>query len=91
MHDYGHLSVFKSSKLNHIVQNIAQMHIKGASSKWWNFRHHQHHVKVNVYKKDPDVTFPIMFLIGDLIAEHWGRMKKGIMPYKWQHIYFYLR
>jgi fatty acid desaturase len=47
-HDYGHLSVFKSSKLNHYMHLFFMGFIKGASSQWWNHLHNQHHAKPNV-------------------------------------------
>uniref|UniRef100_A0A1I8JRA2 FA_desaturase domain-containing protein n=1 Tax=Macrostomum lignano TaxID=282301 RepID=A0A1I8JRA2_9PLAT len=36
-HDYGHLSVFNSRRLNHIGHELVVGHLKGASSHWWNF------------------------------------------------------
>ena len=67
--------------------------LKGASSRWWNFRHFQHHAKPNILKKDPDVDvsyiFPL-FVMGDKIPVEFGKKKKGFMPYQWQQDYFYL-
>ncbi|CAO2596650.1 Fatty acid desaturase 2-like protein FADS2B, partial [Lemmus lemmus] len=38
---------------------------QGLSADWWNYRHFQHHVKPNIYPKDPDVDVGPLFLIGD--------------------------
>uniref|UniRef100_A0A4W2E7T9 Cytochrome b5 heme-binding domain-containing protein n=1 Tax=Bos indicus x Bos taurus TaxID=30522 RepID=A0A4W2E7T9_BOBOX len=65
-HDLGHLSVFKKSKWNRLMQNFVIGHLKGFSAKWWNNRHSQHHVKTNIYPKDPDVVFGPFFVVGDL-------------------------
>ncbi|XP_023930584.1 fatty acid desaturase 2 isoform X1 [Lingula anatina] len=89
-HDYGHLSVFNSRKLNHLMHEVVIGGIKAASSHWWNFRHFQHHVKPNVYVKDPDITLPYVFLLGDKMPSWWGEKKKGFMPYQFQHHYFFL-
>ncbi|XP_046342718.1 fatty acid desaturase 2-like isoform X2 [Haliotis rufescens] len=89
-HDYGHLSVFKSNKLNHWAHNFVIGFIKGASSHWWNFRHNQHHCKPNILKKDPDIEINYLFLLGDYLPVSWGRKKKGVMPYNFQHNYFFL-
>ena len=47
-HDFGHLSVFKSVKLNHFVHWFTMCFMKGASTDWWNHMHNQHHSKTNV-------------------------------------------
>ena len=47
-HDFGHLSVFKSSWMNHLAHQFVQGGLKGASCYWWNIRHFQHHAKPNV-------------------------------------------
>nr|WAY16338.1 front-end fatty acid desaturase group B [Spirobranchus lamarcki] len=87
-HDYGHSSVFESTRLNHIAHHFTVGFIKGASSRWWNFRHFQHHAKPNVIRKDPDISVPWVFLLGEKMAKSWGTKKKGFMPYNQQHNYF---
>ncbi|XP_070570639.1 acyl-CoA 6-desaturase-like [Ptychodera flava] len=89
-HDLGHLSVFKTSKANHLVHNFVIGGLKAASASWWNFRHFQHHAKPNIIAKDPDVALPYLFLLGDKMPVSWGKKKKGFMPYNWQHEYFFL-
>ncbi|ELW46853.1 Fatty acid desaturase 2-like protein [Tupaia chinensis] len=64
-HDMGHLSIFKKSKWNHLMQKFVMCHLKGLSANWWNYRHFQHHVKPNIYPKDPDVDMGPLFLLGD--------------------------
>ncbi|KAB0370564.1 hypothetical protein FD755_016973 [Muntiacus reevesi] len=65
-HDMGHLSIFKKSKWNHLMQKFVMGHLKGLSVKWWNNRHFQHHVKTNIYPKDPDIDVGPFFVFGDL-------------------------
>uniref|UniRef100_A0A673UB57 Cytochrome b5 heme-binding domain-containing protein n=1 Tax=Suricata suricatta TaxID=37032 RepID=A0A673UB57_SURSU len=65
-HDLGHLSIFTKSKWNHLMQIIMMSHFKGLSTKWWNYRHSQHHVKTNIYPKDPDIDMGALFLLGEL-------------------------
>ncbi|KAK7506272.1 hypothetical protein BaRGS_00002384 [Batillaria attramentaria] len=89
-HDYGHHSVFKSTRVNHWFHHITIGFLKGASSHWWNFRHFQHHAKPNKIKKDPDVHMAYLFLLGDEMAKDWGSKHRGFMPYNWQHSYFFL-
>nr|WPS91100.1 front-end fatty acid desaturase group B [Hediste diversicolor] len=89
-HDYGHWSVFKNRKLNHFIQHFVIGFGKGASKHWWNFRHMQHHAKTNIFKKDPDITLPYAFLLGDKIPVQWGRQKRGVMPYQFEHLYFWI-
>ncbi|KAM7236224.1 hypothetical protein CapIbe_013410 [Capra ibex] len=61
-HDMGHLSIFKKSKWNRLMQKFVMGHLKGFSSKWWNHRHFQHHVKTNIYPKDPDIDTGPLFV-----------------------------
>uniref|UniRef100_A0AAZ3PSY5 Cytochrome b5 heme-binding domain-containing protein n=1 Tax=Oncorhynchus tshawytscha TaxID=74940 RepID=A0AAZ3PSY5_ONCTS len=64
-HDYGHLSVCKTSSWNHVLHKFVIGHLKGASANWWNHRHFQHHAKPNVFSKDPDVNSLHVFVLGD--------------------------
>nr|WPT09940.1 front end desaturase B [Namalycastis rhodochorde] len=90
-HDYGHWSVFKNRKANHAGQQFLLGFIKGASKQWWNFRHNQHHAKPNIYKKDPDITFPKdVFLFGTRIPVLFGKDRKKNMPYNYEHLYFWI-
>ncbi|KAI4581175.1 hypothetical protein MJG53_010717, partial [Ovis ammon polii x Ovis aries] len=38
----------------------------GLSAKWWNNWLSQHHVKTNIYPKDPDIKVGPFYVIGDL-------------------------
>eukprot|EP01101_Sappina_pedata_P009632 TRINITY_DN567_c0_g1_i1.p2 TRINITY_DN567_c0_g1~~TRINITY_DN567_c0_g1_i1.p2 ORF type:complete len:428 (+),score=160.72 TRINITY_DN567_c0_g1_i1:280-1563(+) len=88
-HDFGHRAVFKEAYKNRIAQHFLIGFLKGASASWWNFRHNRHHSKTNVLKKDPDVNYPLMFLFSKYAAKLWGEKKKGFMPYKFQHLYWF--
>ena len=66
-HDFGHLSVFKTSKVNHLVQTFLINFTMGFSSIWWNYRHYQHHAKPNIVRKDPDIRFGALFMLGKTI------------------------
>ncbi|XP_077997494.1 acyl-CoA 6-desaturase-like [Glandiceps talaboti] len=89
-HDLGHLSVFTKSKVNHWVHKAVIGGIKAASASWWNFRHFQHHAKPNIISKDPDVSVPYLFLLGEKMPVMWAKKKRGFMPYQWQQDYFFL-
>lgn len=91
-HDYGHLSVCKTSSWNHILHYITFGIIKGASPKWWNHLHYQHHAKPNVMDKDPDVRLEALFVVGDTMPVEVAKKKKkeDSMPYNWQNYYFFL-
>jgi len=90
-HDFGHLSVFyKDSNWNHIVHHFVIGFLKGASSSWWNHRHFLHHSKPNVIAKDPDISFPMMFLFGKTAPIVWAQKKRGFLPYHKQHLYWHL-
>jgi len=87
-HDYGHLSVFKSTFWNHVFHQYSMNVSKGASAHWWNHMHYQHHAKPNVMDKDPDVRLDALFVVGDTMAKKNAQFKKS-MPYNWQHRYFF--
>ncbi|GFS07568.1 fatty acid desaturase 2-like [Elysia marginata] len=89
-HDFGHLSVFRSSKLNHALHYFTIGLIKGASPSWWNHMHYQHHAKPNVMDKDPDVRLEALFVVGDHMPVKVAKEKKKSMPYNWQNYYFFL-
>ncbi|XP_014849329.1 fatty acid desaturase 2-like [Poecilia latipinna] len=89
-HDFGHLSVFKKSKWNHLVHKFVIGHLKGASANWWNHRHFQHHAKPNVFKKDPDINMMDIFVLGNTQPVEYGIKKIKHYPYNYQHQYFFL-
>ncbi|KAI2648592.1 Acyl-CoA 6-desaturase [Labeo rohita] len=88
-HDFGHLSVFKTSRWNHLVHKFVIGHLKGASAEWWNHRHFQHHAKPNVFKKDPDVNMLNAFVVGKVQPVEYGIKKIKHLPYNHQHKYFF--
>ncbi|KAK2496644.1 hypothetical protein MC885_009751 [Smutsia gigantea] len=89
-HDTGHLSIFKKSKWNHLMHKVVMCHLKGLSSNWWNYRHSQHHVKPNIYPKDPDIDVGPLFLVGDSQPVKYGKKKIKYINYEKQHLYFYM-
>ncbi|XP_043772783.1 fatty acid desaturase 2-like protein FADS2B [Cervus elaphus] len=89
-HDMGHLSIFKKSKWNHLMQKFVMSHLKGLSTKWWNNRHFQHHVKTNIDTKDPDIDVGPLFIVGDLTPVEHGKNKIKYIDYEKQHLYFYM-
>lgn len=89
-HDFGHHTVFNSTKLNHLLHDITIGLMKGVSGFWWNYRHFQHHAKPNVYLKDPDITIPYILLLGKRIPKLWGSKHWGKLPYHLQQHYFFL-
>lgn len=88
-HDLGHLSVFKSTKMNHFAHNVVICAIMGFSSERWNNRHFKHHAKPNAIKKDPDIRFSYFYLIGKILPKEIGTKKKGWLPYNLQQFYFF--
>ncbi|XP_033062008.1 putative fatty acid desaturase 2-like protein FADS2P1 [Trachypithecus francoisi] len=89
-HDVGHLSIFKKSKWNHMMHKFVMCHLKGLSANWWNYRHFQHHVKPNIYPKDPDIDMGPLFLLGDSQPVKYGKKKIKYINYEKQHLYFYM-
>nr|XP_012605313.1 fatty acid desaturase 2-like protein FADS2P1 [Microcebus murinus] len=89
-HDAGHLSIFKKSKWNHLLHKFVICHLQGISGNWWNCMHFQHHVKPNIYHKDPDIKFGPLFVLGDLQPVKYGKMKIKYINYEKQHLYFYM-
>ncbi|XP_055280106.1 fatty acid desaturase 2-like protein FADS2B isoform X2 [Moschus berezovskii] len=61
---------------------------QGLSAKWWNNRHFQHHVKTNIYPKDPDIDVGPLFVIGELQPVKYGKKKIKYIDYEKQHLYF---
>ncbi|KAI4581172.1 hypothetical protein MJG53_010714 [Ovis ammon polii x Ovis aries] len=62
----------------------------GLSAKWWNNRHFQHHVKTNIYPKDPDIDTGPFFVIGDLQPVEYGKNRIKFFDYEKQHLIFCL-
>ncbi len=91
-HDVGHFSVARTRRVAAWLHLGIISFMKGASSRWWNYRHFIHHSKPNVLYKDPDITLPYVFVLGTRLPLEWGRSKRGgILPYNWQHIYYHIR
>jgi fatty acid desaturase 2 (delta-6 desaturase) len=89
-HDFGHVSVFRSTKSDHFFHFFVMGFMKGASPSWWNHLHYQHHAKPNVMDKDPDVRIETLFVVGDSMPVEVAKSKKKSMPYNWQNYYFFL-
>uniref|UniRef100_A0A3Q3IX83 Cytochrome b5 heme-binding domain-containing protein n=1 Tax=Monopterus albus TaxID=43700 RepID=A0A3Q3IX83_MONAL len=89
-HDFGHLSVCKTSRWNHLVHKFVIGSLKGASANWWNHRHFQHHAKPNIFRKDPDINMLDMFVLGTTQPVEYGIKKIKRFPYNRQHQYFFL-
>ncbi|XP_074129355.1 fatty acid desaturase 2-like protein FADS2B [Sminthopsis crassicaudata] len=89
-HDTGHLSIFKKSKWNHLMHKFVMGHLKGMSTKWWNYRHFQHHAKPNIYPKDPDIDMGPLFVLGESQPIKYGKKKIKYIDYEKQHLYFYV-
>ncbi|XP_051885199.1 acyl-CoA 6-desaturase isoform X3 [Pristis pectinata] len=89
-HDFGHLSVFRKTKWNHLLHKFLIGHMKGASGNWWNHRHFQHHAKPNIFNKDPDVNMLKVFVLGNTQPVEFGKKKIKYLPYNHQHEYFFL-
>nr|CAI9692382.1 unnamed protein product [Rangifer tarandus platyrhynchus] len=60
----------------------------GICAKWWNIRDTQHHVKTNIYSKDPDIDQSPFLVIGDLQPVKYGKNKIKFINYEKQHLYF---
>ncbi|MBN3303660.1 FADS1 desaturase, partial [Amia calva] len=89
-HDFGHLSVFGTSRWNHLLHRFVIGHLKGAPASWWNHLHFQHHAKPNCFRKDPDINMhPLLFTLGKALSIELGVQKKKFMPYQHQHRYFF--
>ncbi|KAL4216979.1 hypothetical protein ACF0H5_023436 [Mactra antiquata] len=89
-HDYGHLSVFKNSKIDHFFHHLTMGFIKAAAASWWNHMHYQHHAKPNIIDKDPDVRIDKLFVVGEVMPIHVAKTRKKSMPFNWQHRYFFV-
>ncbi|KAM4572781.1 acyl-CoA Delta-4 desaturase-like [Odontesthes bonariensis] len=89
-HDFGHLSVFKKSRWNHMMHKFVFGHLKGASANWWNHLHFRHHAKPNILSKDPDVNLSGIFVLGTTQPVEYGIKKIKFLPYNHQHQYFFL-
>uniref|UniRef100_A0A3Q0KLZ3 Fatty acid desaturase, putative n=1 Tax=Schistosoma mansoni TaxID=6183 RepID=A0A3Q0KLZ3_SCHMA len=92
-HDLGHLSVFRSTRTNHIFHEIILGLTKGASCHWWNHMHSQHHAKPNVIDKDPDTRLEPIFVVGDNLLRRAASPESKWtwhFPYEHQHKYFFL-
>ncbi|XP_023561847.1 fatty acid desaturase 2-like protein FADS2P1 isoform X2 [Octodon degus] len=63
---------------------------QGLSANWWNYRHSQHHVKPNIYPKDPDIDMGPLFLLGESQPVKYGKKKIKYINYEKQHLYFYM-
>nr|XP_020662602.1 fatty acid desaturase 1-like [Pogona vitticeps] len=77
------LIYFGTSLLPFLLSLILLTTAQGASAKWWNLLHSQHHAKPNCFSKDPDVDIhPFLFTLGkslsveDLICQfsHFARL-----------------
>lgn len=58
-HDFGHMQVFKNSKLNDFWGNVSGT-VVGLSYYWWKDKHNAHHAHTNHDDMDPDIEIPIL-------------------------------
>ncbi|XP_078239709.1 acyl-CoA (8-3)-desaturase isoform X2 [Pogona vitticeps] len=84
------LIYFGTSLLPFLLSLILLTIAQGASAKWWNLLHSQHHAKPNCFSKDPDVDIhPFLFTLGKSLSVELGRKKIKYMPYNHQQKYFF--
>nr|XP_005598226.3 fatty acid desaturase 2-like protein FADS2P1 [Equus caballus] len=88
-HDMGHLSIFKKSKWNRLMQKFVMCHLKGISRNWWNHGHFQCHVKPNICSKDQDINLGSIILFGDIQPVEYGKKKIKYINCEKQHLLFY--
>jgi hypothetical protein len=50
--------------LMYALPRFVILHLKAASSAWWNYRHYLHHAKPNISETDPDINMPYVFVLG---------------------------
>ncbi|XP_008049910.1 fatty acid desaturase 1-like, partial [Carlito syrichta] len=90
-HDFGHLSVFSTSRWNHMLHPCVTGHMKGAPASGRNHKHFQHHAKPNCFCKNPDINMhPFFFALGKLLSVEFGKQKKEYLLCNHQHKYFFL-
>ncbi|XP_076087554.1 fatty acid desaturase 2-like [Mytilus galloprovincialis] len=87
-HDFGHLSVFHNTALDHFFEYFLLAYMKGVSPLWWNHMHFQHHAKPNVMGKDPDVRLDTFMVVGDVMPVEVAKSKAKSIPFDLQHKYF---
>uniref|UniRef100_H0XY22 Cytochrome b5 heme-binding domain-containing protein n=1 Tax=Otolemur garnettii TaxID=30611 RepID=H0XY22_OTOGA len=88
-----HSSVYSTTSYNQALMIFivrSCFSLKGLSQNWWNNRHSQHHVKTNIYPKDPDINMGPLFLLGDSQPVKYGKKKIKYIDYERQHLYFYM-
>ncbi len=71
-HDFGHMQVFKSARLNDFWGNVSGT-VVGLSYDWWKQKHNAHHAHTNHEDMDPDIDLPIL-----AYNESQAKSKKGI-------------
>ncbi len=71
-HDFGHMQVFRSSRLNDFWGNISGT-VVGLSYYWWKDKHNAHHAHTNHDHMDPDIEIPIL-----AYSEEQAQRKRGI-------------
>ena len=71
-HDFGHMQVFQSAKLNDIWGNVSGT-VVGLSYDWWKQKHNAHHAHTNHEDMDPDIDIPIL-----AYSESQAKAKRGI-------------
>ena len=78
-HDFGHMQVCKSTKINNLLGHICGT-VVGLSYPWWKDKHNAHHAHTNHDHGDPDIDLPIL-----AYSEAQAMRKKGICRFIVKH------
>ena len=78
-HDFGHMQVFKSTRLNDAFGHFCGT-IVGLSYPWWKAKHNMHHAHTNHDHMDPDIDIPVL-----AYSEEQALRKKGIARFIVKH------
>jgi sphingolipid 8-(E)-desaturase len=66
-HDSGHQGISHNWTLDYLICQVYGTMIFGVSSLWWKYTHNQHHVVVNEYDIDPDITHLPFFAVNKVL------------------------
>jgi len=84
MHDLGHFSVFRTSRMNRIFHYLVMSVYLGGSARYWRNAHWKHHLFTNIEGWDHDVdTLPFFAWTKDMLKRAPVQAIAKYQPYYW--------
>jgi fatty acid desaturase len=81
-HDAGHLAIFTSTRMNHLLGWVCWSLVLGIGFWYWYDRHNRHHASTNDLATDPDLQWASMVAYSDGVLHGRARHRRWLIRHQ---------